>query len=966
MEDDFHEENVTCCSVELYWTDKNKDKKDDDHYEYILIQKERAKGKGSLIYKGENTSFEAINLKPNREYIFKLNIMKKGEKIKILSINIKTLEAPSAVISTNSFKTSKKEKSEDLIKLSDEQKDTIKNCCALIFEENNKDIIIGNFDGIEMKLASQVENHIFLYYISFDVKSDYFEEFFTKYIEEWETNMITACHFIIQKLPTILIFHLLEKGPVIFTGKRMGGVIASSLAFYIMLIGKLKKNILYGNSFFKKEPNSIGVVTFGSPTFLTNLTYAFKMKEFTPYFYNIKEEFDFIPEYIDFINKEQKNYIQLIELFQKMEFLTEDDKQLHIYFNKNNYTDENLKKTIERNMKLPFGCYISFNAMYNSLVSIKESKFDEFYYFKQFQVSNPTSNLKLYETLKSDIKFNKDDLEFLVDKNHKLEFIKIIRREINPESMKGIIKFTLTTNEPDNISSDIIQKITLISNKNTYEISNKDIYYDNDIDITAHLNNLKEDIKDAKITTYFGGEIKSKNIINIKGSNSTREMLKDNIEKLFLFPFFKLIEIFYASSNDDEKYEELKKQNFGNRFENLNILKAFEKQIKAINELLFLSRPDILGKFEKKFIDDYTENKLTEKQMNSLEDCLTRFYKYAIQLQIKQKIKCLDLSKDSIAGKIPFPAKIKDSRGLKKLFMCESKYLECENIISEEFDNFFIKDFFLEKLIKETLDSEEAFIKGNLKGKNREECKKYLNSNIGNIYNELIIPNVYFIKILILSSIESGDLIKFKHDIDTSKISLILLYPLIWLKPFGEKRAQYEKDFMKNYSGYEKEELNMINLFNKITIKNIFDSEISANDNKDQNKTFEFSEYSQNQICGKEYYSKFLELFKNYANDFEQDIEISIYDNLKPENKYKDKNYKIIKEMVNELIDDNESKKGFLALVRQSYLLGKLRSNIVSIIIYNFIHRKKNLLLVYLVKKRQENQRLLQKYLRIV
>ena len=38
--------------------------------------------------------------------------------------------------------------------------------------------------------------------------------------------------------------------------------------------------------------------------------------------------------------------------------------------------------------------------------------------------------------------------------------------------------------------------------------------------------------------------------------------------------------------------------------------------------------------------------------MNSLEDCLTRFYKYAIQLQIKQKIKCLDLSKDSIAGKI--------------------------------------------------------------------------------------------------------------------------------------------------------------------------------------------------------------------------------------------------------------------------------------------------------------------------
>ena len=35
--------------------------------------------------------------------------------------------------------------------------------------------------------------------------------------------------------------------------------------------------------------------------------------------------------------------------------------------------------------------------------------------------------------------------------------------------------------------------------------------------------------------------------------------------------------------------------------------------------------------------------------------------------------------------------------------------------------------------------------------------------------------------------------------------------------------------------------------------------------------------------------------------------------------------------MMNDLIDEEESKKGFLALLRQSYLLGKLRSNIVSI-----------------------------------
>ena len=38
--------------------------------------------------------------------------------------------------------------------------------------------------------------------------------------------------------------------------------------------------------------------------------------------------------------------------------------------------------------------------------------------------------------------------------------------------------------------------------------------------------------------------------------------------------------------------------------------------------------------------------------------------------------------------------------------------------------------------------------------------------------------------------------------------------------------------------------------------------------------------------------------------------------------------------MVNGLIKDDESKKGFLALVRQSYLLGKLRTYIVSIINY--------------------------------
>ena len=115
-------------------------------------------------------------------------------------------------------------------------------------------------------------------------------------------------------------------------------------------------------------------------------------------------------------------------------------------------------------------------------------------------------------------------------------------------------------------------------------------------------------------------------------------MLKNNIEKLFLFPFFKLIEIFYASLNDNEKYEKLKQQNFGNNFEDLNLLKSFKNQINTINELLFLSRPDILGKFEKFFIKEYVKDELTEKQYQYLYGKFKTYYKHAAQLQIKRNI----------------------------------------------------------------------------------------------------------------------------------------------------------------------------------------------------------------------------------------------------------------------------------------------------------------------------------------
>ena len=77
-----------------------------------------------------------------------------------------------------------------------------------------------------------------------------------------------------------------------------------------------------------------------------------------------------------------------------------------------------------------------------------------------------------------------------------------------------------------------------------------------------------------------------------------------------------------------------------------------------------------------------------------------------------------------------------------------------------------------------------------------------------------------------------------------------------------------------------------------------------------------------------------MEIFNNYSNDFEEDIEISIYDNLKEENQNAKKNFLTIKQMMNHLINEEESKIGFLALLRQSYLLGKLRFNIVSIYIF--------------------------------
>jgi len=252
MNYNFFCKNLNCCSLELYWENCDKEKKENDSYDFEILKREKG-CEYIQIYFGKDRFCEAINLIPNKEYIFKLNIKKDGERILKKKLNIITSNSPLAILSINSFKIANKEKIENNnFILSESQKNIINICSKLISEQNEDDIMIGNFNGIEIRIAYVKENDINLCYISFDIKPDYFNQFFLDLINECEDNVISPCHFILKKLSTILIFNLLEKGPVIFTGKRMGGIIASSLAFYILYKGKLM-NKNYGNSFIKKK-----------------------------------------------------------------------------------------------------------------------------------------------------------------------------------------------------------------------------------------------------------------------------------------------------------------------------------------------------------------------------------------------------------------------------------------------------------------------------------------------------------------------------------------------------------------------------------------------------------------------------------------------------------------------------------------------------------------------------------------
>ena len=803
MDINFTYKNLTCCSLELFWNYNSKEKEDIESYE--LFQREGGDNFMTnfyyfeSIYKGKNTSFEVINLKPNQNYAFKIKINKKEEsKYEDKTIEIKTLNAPHAFLSENSVKIANFEFAQNQNILNDFQEKIIKNCCKFIFEENNENILDGNFNGIRIKITHEIENNI--YYISFDLKPYYFAKFFNQYIKECDSNrVIIPCHFIIQSIPTLLILNLLENSSVILTGTRFGGVIASSLGFYILNIGKSIHNI-YGNTFLKNIKNSnknIGIVTFGSPSFLSNMTVAVKMQEFTSYFYHIKDEFDFIPEIVDFISynnllKDKKEFVnnninidKIINIFNNIELANEDIELLNNYLTVINFTKENLEFYINKFIRIHFGHYFLMKESDFSLIPITEDNFKKFYYLKKFHSNCPTSHLKIYKNLETDFNYSKKSLDYLVRKDNQIEFIKIMRRINENESnsdkskIKVIIKFKLNKKDNGFFTPDIIKKITLFYPKegNIKEIiiGEDNIFYDNDTDITAYTNiiyeNMNININNVTITNHFLGELNSKYILNIKGSGPTRKMLFINLEKIFLIAFFKLIEIFYISYQKEENYNNLKEENFGKNFEELKILRPFEKQIKVLDELLLFTRPDILANNETKFLEDYVKKDLKDLKdvyktyiLKDIMENIKHYYKNAKELQNQQKYNCLKPDKNSLAKELSFPQNF-DNKTIKKLFMCKFEYKDINNFISKKFNNSFINDFYIEKYIIDIL----RLIEEKIRKDNPSDIKDYLNKNIGEYYNLFILPKVYFIRLIILISIESGDIIKFSHKLNWTK-----------------------------------------------------------------------------------------------------------------------------------------------------------------------------------------------------
>jgi hypothetical protein len=199
-----------------------------------------------------------------------------------------------------------------------------------------------------------------------------------KFIENSSKNVNIPGYFVFEKLPTYLIFNLLQKGTVIFTGSFFGGVIASSIAFSILNMGK-QLNKKYNNAFNKIDKNHIGVVTFGSPSFLNNGSFGLKEKEFIHYFYNIKDEFDYYPELIDFLNNDHIKDDKLINILKEKDFNANNQAYLEKLL-KEILTEKNILNHKINFKKIPFGDYFMLSKNDCTLTHINENTFDNFYY----------------------------------------------------------------------------------------------------------------------------------------------------------------------------------------------------------------------------------------------------------------------------------------------------------------------------------------------------------------------------------------------------------------------------------------------------------------------------------------------------------------------------------------------------------------------------------------------------------
>ena len=936
---DYDKKSLTCCSLILQWGDKDKDQANPQSFE--LFKREGCSNFISnklysydKIYEGLSTSFKVNNLKSNQEYDFKLKIKKSNSAIE-KSISVKTLVSPHAVLSEKSFdianKLSNEPKNNEPINITDAQEKLIQKCAQLIFKEGEETMVKADYDGLIIKITHTEKNKD-TYYVLFDIKDNYFNTFFKQFIINCENNILIPANFIIEKLPTLLFLNLLEKARVIFTGKRMGGVIASSLVFYLLYIGKtINKN--FNNAFIKNEKNSLGVITFGSPSFITNLSASEEMKEFTSYFFNIKEENDYIPEIIDFINKNklEKFNENKLSIFNKDEMINEDVSFLNNYLTDIDFNQKKVQEFIDKDIKIPFGHYFKMKNVEKAPIElIDENNFIEFYYFSKFHQQFQPSFLKVYSNLSSNIKFNKESLKYLERKNYSLDLVKIVRRKTESHKTKGVIKFKLVEFEKDiKFTPDIIYEIKLFSNKNVYEIFYKDIYYDNDFDITVYKDDLESNVTQIIISNKFGGKItvNQEKILNIQGSDSTRIMLKNDIEKLLLFPFFKLFKIFYVSYNNEDNFNELKEKFFGKDYKSIKtkILEPFKQQIDILNELILLSR---LEYFEKEMQKYYNKEKRSNKE--NFQKILEKF---------KSEAQNENLINESET----------------ELFISNCTYSQLSEFYNIKHDNNLIENLSIEKLMIDILQKIEDEIKEEMKKlHNADEFKNKLNNIVGNFYKLYIIPNVYLFKLFILSSIENGEIIKFKfsekwRNILDNSVKFISYFSVHLLEGFHGLKTlwgkiknfhntkfiadNFLKDFEIIYTNDKIEEINMKNIFYKNKTKNIIKSNISHNESglsKGKiNKMYFFSEYSKKGEIGEKYYQNFLEIFNNYSNDFYEDIEISIYDNLREENKKGKDNLDMLKDMIKDYIEDEESKMRFLALLRQSYLLGKLRANLV-------------------------------------